>query len=106
MTHITRILVPTDFSVTADAALEYAFGLAERFGASIQLLHVLDGTVDVTVLTDEGRSEVTLDAGSVFVCPKGLWHRQRPHALATVLFSTPTHTTEASFADDPRSPPM
>lgn len=42
MTRITRILVPTDFSATADAALEYAFGLAERFGASIQLLHVLD----------------------------------------------------------------
>ena len=42
MTRITRILVPTDFSATADAALEYAFGLAEKFGASLQLLHVLD----------------------------------------------------------------
>lgn len=42
MTRITRILVPTDFSATADAALDYAFGLAERFGASVQLLHVLD----------------------------------------------------------------
>jgi nucleotide-binding universal stress UspA family protein len=42
MTSITRILVPTDFSATADAALEYAFVLAERFGASLQLLHVLD----------------------------------------------------------------
>ena len=42
MAHITRILVPTDFSATADAALEYAFVLAARFGASLQLLHVLD----------------------------------------------------------------
>lgn len=42
MTRITRILVPTDFSTTADAALEYAFVLAERFGASVQLLHVLE----------------------------------------------------------------
>ena len=42
MTRITRILVPTDFSATADAALEYAYVLAERFGASIELLHVLD----------------------------------------------------------------
>jgi nucleotide-binding universal stress UspA family protein len=42
MTPITRILVPTDFSPTADAALDYAFGLAERFGATLQLLHVLD----------------------------------------------------------------
>jgi nucleotide-binding universal stress UspA family protein len=42
MTRITRILVPTDFSATADAALDYASVLAERFGASIELLHVLD----------------------------------------------------------------
>ena len=42
MTRISRILVPTDFSATADAALDYAYVLAERFGASIELLHVLD----------------------------------------------------------------
>lgn len=42
MTRITRILVPTDFSATADAALEYAFALAGRFGAPLHLLHVLD----------------------------------------------------------------
>jgi nucleotide-binding universal stress UspA family protein len=42
MTRITRILVPTDFSTTADAALEYAVTLAERFGASLQMLHVLN----------------------------------------------------------------
>ena len=42
MARITRILVPTDFSPTADAALEYAFDLAARFGASLQILHVLD----------------------------------------------------------------
>jgi len=42
MTRITRILVPTDFSATADAALEYAWVLAEQFGASLELLHVLD----------------------------------------------------------------
>ena len=42
MTRITRILVPTDFSATADAALDYAYVLAERFGTPIELLHVLD----------------------------------------------------------------
>ena len=42
MTRITRILVPTDFSATADAALDAAYVLAERFGASLELLHVLD----------------------------------------------------------------
>jgi nucleotide-binding universal stress UspA family protein len=39
---IARILVPTDFSVQSEAALAYARAIAERFGASIHLLHVLE----------------------------------------------------------------
>jgi len=37
-----RILVPTDFSSPSDVALETAKDLAERFDASIHLLHVLE----------------------------------------------------------------
>jgi len=40
MARITRILVPTDFSAPADAALDYARDLARQFGASIHLVHV------------------------------------------------------------------
>ena len=49
----------------------------ERHPDGDELLHVLEGAVDLTVLTDDGPTELRLDAGSVFVCPKGLWHRQR-----------------------------
>jgi nucleotide-binding universal stress UspA family protein len=42
MARIARILVPTDFSAPADAALDYARDLARQFGASIDLVHVFD----------------------------------------------------------------
>ena len=37
---VNRILVPTDFSETADAALAYAKDLAPKLGASLHLVHV------------------------------------------------------------------
>ena len=42
MSEIKRILVPTDFSATADAALDYAIDLAATLGASVSLVHVFD----------------------------------------------------------------
>jgi nucleotide-binding universal stress UspA family protein len=41
MTAPKTILVPTDFSETAKAALAYGKFLAEEFGASLHVLHVL-----------------------------------------------------------------
>ena len=37
----TNILVPIDFSTTADQALEYAIALAAKLGARIHLVHVI-----------------------------------------------------------------
>jgi nucleotide-binding universal stress UspA family protein len=42
VSQIRRILVPTDFSETSDAALTYARTLAESLGASLHLVHVFD----------------------------------------------------------------
>lgn len=74
----------------------------ERHAGGDELLHVLEGEVDVTVLTDDGPTEVNVRAGAVFVCPRGLWHRQRPRPAVTMLFGTPTATEEVSWAEDPR----
>jgi nucleotide-binding universal stress UspA family protein len=41
MVTIRRILVPTDFSESADAALTYAKALAARFDSELHLLHVV-----------------------------------------------------------------
>ena len=39
---ITRILVPVDFSAHSEMALCYATSLATRFGATVELLHVVE----------------------------------------------------------------
>jgi nucleotide-binding universal stress UspA family protein len=39
--HITRILVPMDFSPHAERAFGYATTLAQRFGATLRLVHVV-----------------------------------------------------------------
>jgi len=51
--YITRILVPTDFSLPSEGALAYAKTLAERFGASIHLLHVLEDPYSTSAYATE-----------------------------------------------------
>lgn len=48
----TRILVPTDFSRPSDAALVYARELADKIGANLHILHVVDNLFLRTVLAD------------------------------------------------------
>jgi nucleotide-binding universal stress UspA family protein len=40
----TSILVPTDFGAASDAALEYARRVAAKFGATLHVLHVVEGS--------------------------------------------------------------
>jgi uncharacterized cupin superfamily protein len=66
-----------------------------------ELLHVLEGEVEITTLTDAGPVRNTLRAGTIFVCPRGLWHRQYS-ARGVLEFSATPQPTEISLADDPR----
>ena len=53
MARFTRILVPTDFSPASEAALAAAMELADRFGASIHLLHVLEDPYSTSAYATE-----------------------------------------------------
>jgi quercetin dioxygenase-like cupin family protein len=74
----------------------------ERHPEGDELLPVLAGETRVTLLRDDGPTDVTVRAGSIFVVPRGTWHRQVAGPETTLFFATPTETTEHSWADDPR----
>ena len=74
---VTPILVATDFSPASDAALELAKTLADRFGASLHLLHVLE---DPYVTGDVCRRCVRTTAART---ARGMAERRRrDHGLA------------------------
>jgi mannose-6-phosphate isomerase-like protein (cupin superfamily) len=69
-----------------------------------ELLHVLEGSVEVEILPAEGASErSTLTAGDVLIVPRALWHRQRAIDGVALLFVTSREGNDVSSADDPRS---
>ncbi|MBL4603109.1 MAG: cupin domain-containing protein [Emcibacteraceae bacterium] len=73
----------------------------ERHIAGDELVQILKGKAELTIIMDEGEQTFKLSAGMVTVVPKGLWHRFHAPDGVTVLTVTP-HPTDHSSADDPR----
>lgn len=66
-TLIKKILVGTDFSSNSDKAVDYAVSLAEKFGADILLVHIIESfaysvTDTATVISHEKALLVTASA--------------------------------------------
>src|SRR3989442_4599084 len=74
----------------------------ERHPAGDELLHVLEGEADVVSLTEDGPGRSRVRAGSIFICPRGLWHQLLPRSPLSMLFATPGEGTEHSDAKEPR----
>jgi mannose-6-phosphate isomerase-like protein (cupin superfamily) len=74
----------------------------ERHPDGDELILVLEGGGDITVLTDDGPVAAELRPGRLFVCPRGLWHRSIATPSMTALYITPLTGSEHSWAEDPR----
>jgi len=61
----------------------------------------LGGETTMTILTDDGPEELTLNAGMLTVVPQGLWHRFHAPDGVTLMTVTP-QPTDHSTAEDPR----
>ena len=72
----------------------------ERHTGGDELVQILKGKTELTILTDDGPRVLDLEAGMLCVVPQGKWHRfHAPHGV-TVLTVTP-QPTDHSAADDP-----
>jgi quercetin dioxygenase-like cupin family protein len=72
----------------------------ERHSDADELIHVLEGEVEVVVVTDGRCIETVVPAGSVFVVPRGQWHKQRARA-GTLQLGVTTGPVEHSAAEAP-----
>ncbi len=81
---IMNILVPTDFSRPSEQALTYARSLAQRFGASLHLLHVVNRPLLAEGLAAEAfmNESAALGADMVEVAQQRL-HKLAPGAAST-----------------------
>ena len=74
----------------------------ERHPDDDELLLILDGHADITVLTDDGPIVAPVKSGCAFIVPRGLWHRHTLHGTVKEFYVTPGRS-EHSTADDPRT---
>jgi PhnB protein len=68
----------------------------ERHHGSDEMIYVMEGETEVETLTDDGPVKATVHAGSLFVCPEGLWHRLTPRPFVSAFYLTPSHTEGSS----------
>jgi mannose-6-phosphate isomerase-like protein (cupin superfamily) len=74
----------------------------ERHPDGDELIVVLEGGGEITVLGEGEPTRAELRPGRLFVCPRGLWHRPVATPSMTALYVTPLTGSEHSWADDPR----
>jgi mannose-6-phosphate isomerase-like protein (cupin superfamily) len=74
----------------------------ERHPDGDELILVLEGGGEITVLGEGEPIRAELRPGKLFVCPRGLWHRPVATPSMTALYVTPLTGSEHSWAEDPR----
>ncbi len=66
-----------------------------------EFFYVIEGTFEVTVLTENGAEHRAAPAGTSLVIPRGLWHKPAAPKGAKFLYLTPGQSLH-SEAEDPR----
>lgn len=68
---------------------------------SDELLYVLNGEMELTVVGDDGPETVGVSDGMIVIIPKGRWHRPVAKTLVTLFSATPFTNSDIAFSDEP-----
>lgn len=91
---------------------DHSFGVCQITGISPvwemhpdtdEFFHILEGEFTMMLLDHEQPSHFEIPAGSIFVVPKGIWHKPGAPNGAKFMYFTPGQTLH-SDAEDPRMP--
>lgn len=74
----------------------------ERHRNGDELVHILEGSATLTIMTESGPQSFHMTAGMLIVVPQGHWHRFHAQDRVTVLTATP-QPTDHTLAEDPRT---
>jgi mannose-6-phosphate isomerase-like protein (cupin superfamily) len=74
----------------------------ERHNGGDELLFVLAGESNLTVLEEEGRVSRVIGPGTLAVVPRGTWHNNDAPDGVTMLYMTPTEGNDHSWEDPGR----
>ena len=61
-----------------------------------ELLQIMEGEVDVTILAENEVCKTTLKKDSIFIVPRGLWHNQSSPKGVKLIFITSQQGNETS----------
>ena len=60
------------------------------------LLHMLEGKAAVTVRSDKGSENYTLETGEMLIIPRGRWYRQNFDRRSVQMWITPAETEQST----------
>jgi mannose-6-phosphate isomerase-like protein (cupin superfamily) len=76
----------------------------ERHRNGDELVHILDGTTTLYLMTAEGPQTLALRSGMIAIVPQGVWHRFNSPEGVTLMTATPQPTDHPPVhVDDPRT---
>jgi nucleotide-binding universal stress UspA family protein len=107
MQAVNSILVPTDFSAGSRRALAYATQLADRFGASLHLIHVLEdmfamaGYLEMYAPPGDYMEAAARQAGAELEIQLEPEQKARYSAVLAVRTGRPAHEILAYLAEHP-----